>query len=51
MKSYNDKGNSFLISGPNYEFLKDCVSQSLKIDDKDSEQLLPFLSHGKNTMH
>ena len=51
MKSYNDTGDSFLMSGPNFEFLKDCVSQALKIDDKDSEQLLPFLSQGKNTMN
>ena len=51
MKSYNDTGDSFLMSGPNFEFFKDCVSQALKIDDKDSEQLLPFLSQGKNTMH
>ena len=37
MKSYNDTGDSVLMSGPNVEFLKDCVSQALKIDDKDSK--------------
>ena len=46
MKWYNDTGDSFLMSGPNVEFLKDCVSQALKIDDKDSEQLSPFVSQG-----
>ena len=51
MKSYNDTGDSFLMSGPNFDFLKDCVSQALKIDDKNSEQLSPFESQGKNTMH
>ena len=51
MKSYNDTGDSFLMSGPNFDFLKDCVSQVLKIDDKNSEQLSPFESQGKNTMH
>ena len=51
MNSYNDTGDSFLMSGPNLEFLKDCVSQALKTDDKDSEQLSPFVSQRKNTMH
>ena len=51
MKSYNGTGDSFFMSGPNVEFLKDCVSQALKIDNKDSEQLSPFVSQGKNTMH
>ena len=51
MKSYNDTGDSFLMSGPNTEFLKDCVSQALKIADKDSEQLSPFVSQRKNTIH
>ena len=51
MKSYNDTGDSFLMRGPNFEFLKDCVCQALKIDDKDSEQLSPFASQGKNIMH
>ena len=51
MKLYNDTGDSFLMSGPNVEFLKNCVFQALKIGDKDSEQLSPFVSHGKNTMH
>ena len=37
MKSYNDTGDSFLMSGPNVEFHKDCVSQALKINDKDPE--------------
>ena len=37
MKSYNGTGDSVLMSGPNVEFLKDCVSQALKIDDKDSK--------------
>ena len=46
MISYND--NSVLLSGPNFEFLKDCVSRALKIDDdKDSEQLSPFMLQGK----
>ena len=30
---------------------QDCVSQTLEIDDKDTEQLSRFISHGKNTMH
>ena len=34
MKSYNETGDSILMSEPNVEFLKDCVSQALKIDDK-----------------
>ena len=50
MKSYNGTGDSFFMSGPNVEFLKDCVCQALKIDNKDSEQLSPFVSQGKNTM-
>ena len=37
MKSYNDTGDGVLMSGPNVEFLKDCVSQALTIDDKDSK--------------
>ena len=36
MKSYNETGDSILMSEPNVEFLKDCVSQALKIDDKNS---------------
>ena len=36
MKSYSETGDSILMSEPNVEFLKDCVSQALKIDDKDS---------------
>ena len=51
IKPYNDTGDSFLISGPNAEFLKDSISQALKIDGKDFEQLSPFVSQGKNTMH
>ena len=51
MKSYNDTGDSFLMSGPNTEFLKACVSQALKIADKDSEQPSPFVSQRKNTIH
>ena len=49
MKSYSDTDNSFLMSGQNVEFLRDCVSQALKIDDRDSEQLSTFVSQGKNT--
>ena len=49
MKSCNDTGDSFLMSEPNVEFLRGCVSQALKTDDKDSEQLSPFVSQGKNT--
>ena len=30
---------------------QDCVSQTLEIDDKDTEQISPFISQGKNTMH
>ena len=30
---------------------QDCVSQTLEIDDKDSEQLSSFISQEKNTMH
>ena len=51
MKSCNDTGDSFLMSGPNVKFLNDFVSQALKIDDKDSEQLSAFVSQGKNTTH
>ena len=36
MKSYNETGDSILMSEPNVEFLKDCVCQALKIDDKNS---------------
>ena len=36
MKSYSETGDGILMSEPNVEFLKDCVSQALKIDDKDS---------------
>ena len=50
MKSYNDTGDSFLMSRSNVEILKDCVSQALKTDYKDSEWLSPFVSKGKNTM-
>ena len=49
MKSYSDTGDSFLMSGQNVEFLRDCVSQALKIDHRDSEQLSTFVSQGKNT--
>ena len=51
MKSCNDTGDSFLMSGPNVKFLNDSVSQALKIDDKDSEQLSAFVSQGKNITH
>ena len=51
MKSCNDNGDSFLMSGPNVKFLNDFVSQALKIDDKDSEQVSAFVSQGKHTMH
>ena len=51
MKSYNDTGDSFLMSRSNVEILKDCVSQALKTDNKDSEWLSPFVTQGKNTMH
>ena len=37
MKSYNDTGDSFLMSRSSVEILKDCVSQALKTDYKDSE--------------
>ena len=37
MKSYNEADDSFLISRSNVEILKDCVSQALKTDNKDSE--------------
>ena len=47
IKLYNDTGDSLLLSGPNVEFLKDCLSQALKIDDKDSEQLSHFVSQEK----
>ena len=50
MKSYNGTGDSFLTSRSNVEILKDCVSQALKTDYKDSEWLSPFVSKGKNTM-
>ena len=51
MKSCNDTGDSFLMSGPNVKFLNDFVSQALKINDKDSEQLSAFVSQGKNNTH
>ena len=37
MKSYNDTGDSFLMSRSNVEILKDFFSQALKTDYKDSE--------------
>ena len=49
MKSYSDTGDSFLMSRQNVEFLRDSVSQALKIDHRDSEQLSTFVSQGKNT--
>ena len=51
MKSYNGTGDSFLTNRSNVEILKDCVSQALKTDNKDSEWLSPFVTQGKNTMH
>ena len=37
MKSYNGTDDSFLMRRSNVEILKDCVSQALKTDYKDSE--------------
>ena len=44
--SVDDTGDSFLMSGPNVQLLKECISQSLKIDDKGSEQLFFWLTIG-----